>query len=507
MRIFGRVICLLLALLLPITACAMEGAVYEVFVPSFMDSNGDSIGDISGIKEQIPYLQSLSIKGIWLTPIHPSPSYHGYDVTDYKAIRKEYGSIEDFKQLISELDRADIALILDFVVNHSSSEHPWFVSACESLSIEPCGAEKCTKEPLCRQHNPYVDYYNFTYGSGQHSVKGAEGWYYLGVFGPHMPDFNLDNKNVRHELMDIAHFWMDLGVKGFRLDAVIHYYEQNSAKNEEFLRWLVAGIKEHNKNTYIVGEAWSDTATVMRLYSSGIDSLFDFAIHGSTGIIAEFLRSGDGKALSERLEKHYSNLQALDNPVQNAVFLGNHDTGRIAGILRRDLQKLKQAAALYLTIPGVPFIYYGEEIGMTGSGRDENKRLPMLWNANGDGLCLAPSDADQKQKLKQGVFEQDGDEASLLNFYRELLSVREQCPVFANGKLKAIDAQNSSLAAWQVFDGEDRLTVLHNLSAEPIKEPISWGGELIFVFDLGEGVPEIIDNILLMPAFSSCIFY
>ena len=506
MRIFGRVICLLLVILFPLSSFAMEGPVYEVFVSSFMDSNGDSIGDISGIKEQIPYLQSLSIKGIWLTPIHPSPSYHGYDVTDYKAIRKEYGSIEDFKGLISELDSAGIALILDVVVNHSSSEHPWFVSACESLVIEPCGSESCTSKPLCREHNPYVEYYNFTYGSGQHSVEGADGWYYLGVFGPHMPDFNLDNENVRHELMDIAKFWMDLGVKGFRLDAVIHYYEQNSAKNEEFLSWLVSGIKEHNQNTYIVGEAWSDTTTIMRLYNSGINSLFDFAIHGSSGIIAEFLRSGDGKALSTHLEKHYSSLQALDEPVQNAVFLGNHDTGRIAGILRRDIQKLKQAAALYLTLPGVPFIYYGEEIGMTGSGKDENKRLPMLWNAKGDGLCLAPSDADQKQKLKQGVLEQEGDEASLLNFYRELLSARTECSAFYHGNIEAVDVKSNSIAAWNVYDDENRLTVLHNLSAEPIEEPICWSGELLFSFDLGEGAPEVVGDTLLMPAFSSCIF-
>lgn len=502
-----RLLALLLALLLiPLPSPALEGVVYEIFVASFQDSDGDGMGDLKGIEQQLPYIQTLHPKGLWLMPIHPSPSYHKYDVVDYLSIDPAYGTMEDFDSLVAALNNKGIGLILDLVLNHTSSEHPWFLSAQKSLNIPPCGQEICPHQEGCRQHNKYVGYYLFAEGTGKHPVPGAEGWYYHSNFGHHMPDLNLDNPDVREEITNIAHFWLDKGVQGFRLDAVIHYYEQNGEKNASFLSWFNNMVKAHTPDTYIVAEAWSDKNTIANLYQSGIDSLFDFPLSGADGYIIKALRSKDGQTLVKTLVQNNQALLKAHPLAQNAPFLSNHDTGRIAGILRRDVTQLKLAAALYLTLPGVPFIYYGEEVGMTGSGRDENKRLPMLWRGDGQGLTLPPKDADQPQRQPLGVLEQEANPASLLSYYRALLSARENCPEMARGSMEALETEHQAIAAYTIHDEQGACTVLHNLGEEAISLDITWPGKLLFAGGNEYGTPELQGSILLLPPKTSSIF-
>ena len=465
---------LLLALILcliPFAAASGVSAVYEVFTGSFYDSNGDGIGDIDGICEKLDYIQTLGVDGLWLTPVSPSPSYHKYDVTDYVGIDPAFGTLADFDMLADACAARGITLIFDLVIKHTSSQHPWFVSAVESLQAGDL-------------NNPMIDYYQFTQGLGDHQVKGTD-WYYAAGFSPDMPELNLNNPSVREEIKTIAAFWLNHGVGGFRLDAVTHYYDGQQESNIAFLAWLNDTVKAINPNAFIVGEAWSDEVTVLEYYKSGIDALFNFPL-SSTGSLSKSMRSQAGQSFTARIAKWQQDIAAVNPNAVAAPFLGNHDQGRIAGVLVGDLQMEKQAAVLYLLSPGVTFLYYGEEIGMTGSGDDPNKRLPMLWSI-GDitGMCQPPEGATQAQRLKVGVDEQENDPNSLLSFYRSVLVFRNQYPVFVHGDVTAVETTDPRLGTFTISDGEQTLFIAHNFSHdETLFMPSD--GTLLVVFDTGE---------------------
>ena len=190
---------------------AFEGAIYEIFPGSFADGNGDGKGDLMGIAQKADYIASLGVGAVWLTPFYPTVSYHGYDVMDYCDVRPSMGGMEAFDEMLKTLHEKNIAVIIDLVLNHSSHYHPWFTDACTALAL---GKE-----------SPYLDYYTFSRegGANMHAVPGASGWYYLGEFGHHMPDLNLDNAKLRLEIEGILRFWLEKGVDGFRLDATTHY--------------------------------------------------------------------------------------------------------------------------------------------------------------------------------------------------------------------------------------------------------------------------------------------
>ena len=402
----------------PICASA-SGVIYEIFPGSFADANGDGHGDLAGVTAKADYIASLGVSAVWLTPIYPSPSYHGYDVVDYCAIHPKMGTMEDFDAMLGALHQRSLSVYLDLVLNHTSSDHPWFTQACAALTE---GRE-----------SGFIDYYNFSKepGANMHAVPGAQGWYYLGEFGSHMPDLNLDSSTVREEIRSIAAFWLERGVDGFRLDATTHYYGGDTEKNTAFLTWLMETLRAIKPDIYVVGEAWTDDATISRMYDSGISSLFHFSLADSTGAIATAVREQNGAKLARTIAAY--NVSGADAP-----FLTNHDMGRSAGVLMNDAGKMRAAAAAYLLAPGRPTVYYGEEIGMNGSGRDENKRLPMLWGED-DFTCNPPEKADQKQRLKVGVLAQEADESSLLNTYRKLIALRNSTPEVDSEAPQALD--------------------------------------------------------------------
>ncbi|MDD4495562.1 MAG: alpha-amylase family glycosyl hydrolase [Eubacteriales bacterium] len=428
---------------------------YEIFVRSFYDSDGDGIGDIKGVTSKLDYIsKDLGADGIWLMPVMPSPTYHKYDVKDYYAIDPQYGTLDDFEELIAEADERDVKIIIDLVVNHTSNLHPWFSQAVDAL--------------WTGEDSKYIDYYNFTLENpGQGFNKITDKYFYECRFVSGMPDLNLDNEEVRTEILDIARFWLDKGVGGFRLDAVTSFYTGNTTENVEFLRWLCDSIREQKSDAYIVGEVWSDGGTIANYYESGIDSLFNFAFSQPDGKIVKSLNSSGGDTFVNGLVSWQETIRAQNPEAIDALFLSNHDNARSAGFLMRDLARQKMAASMYLLAPGNPFIYYGEEIGMNGSGIDENKRLPMLWSSDStEGMPFAPPNATQSVTKIEGVLEQLADRDSLLNHYAQLLRIKAVNPEIARGDIRSFETGMTDIAAFSVTYIDKTVYIFHNLSEE-----------------------------------------
>ncbi|ABX42705.1 alpha-amylase family glycosyl hydrolase [Lachnoclostridium phytofermentans] len=450
---------------------------YEIFVYSFYDSNGDGIGDINGVISKLDYINDgndatdsdLGFNGIWLMPIMPSTTYHKYDVTDYYNIDPQYGTLEDFKNLVSECHKRGIHLIIDFVFNHTSAKHPWFleaVSYLESLKEgEEPDLEKC----------PYVGYYHFTKdynGSKTYYKAGTSNWYYEGVFWDQMPDLALENENVRKEIEDIAKYWLDLGVDGFRLDAAKEYFSGEKERNIEVLKWFSDYVKSVKEDADIVAEVWDEEGTIAAYYESGIPSLFNFPLSQHNGLItntARKLGTSSGKNFAKtllRLDEKYKegNPKYIDAP-----FISNHDTTRISAQCVNDEDQMKMSAGMLLTMNGSPYVYYGEEIGMNSKGtKDENKRLPMQWSATDTtGITTPPANADSVEQKFPPVDEQMKDPLSLYNYYKRAVRIRNENPEIARGDMSVIEelCTKDISAIKKVYQGSE-IVILYNINTE-----------------------------------------
>ncbi len=440
---------------------------YEIFVYSFCDSNGDGIGDLQGVISKLDYLQNMGITGIWFMPIHPSTSYHKYNVTDYYAIDPAYGTMEDFEQLMAECEKRDIHVILDLVVNHTGSEHAWFQEATAYLQ----SLKGADPDPAACK---YLDYYHFTKepGDGDRIVSGT-GWYYQGMFDYAMPDLNLDNEEVKAEITAIMDFWLKKGVAGFRVDAAKEFYTGNPEKNIEFMAWLQSTATELKSDCYMVAEVWDSFTAIADYYKSDFVSIFNYAFGNNDGKIIKVLQgAGNGSVVStyatalEKADKAYreNNPDYIDAP-----FLSNHDVGRIAGFVSRDENKTKLAAAMNLFMSGSAFIYYGEEIGMVGSGDDPSKRAPMVWNnAGDDGTTTPPPGCTLPQEYPFGSLEdQVNDAGSIYNYYRQAIAIRNALPVISHGQTTAETALNKGCVSAQRKTWEDdSCIILMNISQD-----------------------------------------
>ena len=411
---------------------------YEIFVYSFCDSDGDGIGDFNGITSKLDYLEELGINGIWLMPIHPSTSYHKYNVSDYYAVDPEYGTMEDFEKFMAECEKCDIRVILDLVVNHSGSENVWFKEAVSYLQNLEDGKEPDVSE--CK----YLDYYFFTkeQESGYREVEGTD-WYYEARFNYDMPDLNLHSEALRAEITEIMKFWLDKGVAGFRLDAAKEFYSGQVDKNIEVLNWIQETAETLKPDVYLVAEVWESFLQIAEYYKSGITSVFNFAFGNADGKIISVLR-GAGKedrvtSYATALEKADAAYAASNPEYIDAPFLSNHDVGRIAGFCTLHEQKTKLAGAMNLFMSGSAFIYYGEEIGMVGSGNDPSKRAPMYWNdARDNGTTNPPPECELPDEYPFGSLEQQaGDDDSVYNYYRQAIAIRNAIPAISHGKTTA----------------------------------------------------------------------
>lgn len=437
---------------------------YEIFVRSFYDSNGDGIGDLKGVTQQLDYLKDLGIGGIWLMPINSSPSYHGYDVTDYYGINPAYGTLADFQELLKQAHQRDIKVIMDLVVNHTSSEHPWFKSA------------------VADPNSPYRDWYTWAKPGETLAPDGATGanpWHtsatgnYLGIFWGGMPDLNMDNPAVREEMIKTGQYWLKQGVDGFRLDAAKHIYEdfkseankkETKEKNVAWWQEFRQGMNEVNPNTYLVGEVWDSTAKIGPFLDDALDSCFNFDLAKS---ILGMVQSESPMDIGFTLERIYDFYNtSSQGKFIDATFLSNHDGNRVMSDLAGNINQAKMAASVLLTLPGNPFIYYGEEIGMKGMKPDELIREPMLWSETSDEGLTTWEPRTYNTDISIAVSKQSDDPNSLLAHYKQMIAWRNEMPALRDGAILSYAMDQTKAVSYQRITQQAKALVVHNITKE-----------------------------------------
>ena len=454
---------------------------YEVFVRSFQDSNGDGKGDLPGLISRLDYLNDgnpntttdLGVDALWLMPVFDSPSYHGYDVVDYERIEPDYGTVEDLERLCAEAHRRGMRVIVDFVINHTSSQHPWFVESASSPDSPRRDWYMWSDRDL--GWKPPWDI--FATGTTWHPRNGA---YYYGVFWGGMPDLNLKTPAVREEMKRLASFWLARGVDGFRLDAARYLIETgggvtsqaDTPETHAFWKEFAAHVRSVKPDAVLVGENWTSTSIIATYYGSTArvpmgDELplnFNFPLAEQ---MMKATREGNATGLAVKLAEMRTHYPA---GVADAPFLTNHDHVRVATQLGKNAGQLANAAALLLTLPGAPFLYYGEEVGMANgtTANDEAKRTPMPWNADtGGGFTTGtPWFSFAPGREQANVAAQVDAPGSLLSRYRGLIRARHASEALARGGLALLTSTQGSspTLAFVRTLGEERVLVVHNLT-------------------------------------------
>lgn len=492
-----------------------EIVVYQIYPRSFKDSNGDGIGDIRGIIEKLDYLQNLGIGAIWLSPVYQSPNDdNGYDISDYEAIMEEFGTMEEMEEFLFEANKRNIKIVMDLVVNHTSDEHQWFIEAKKS------------------QENPYRDYYVWadpkSDGSVPNDLKStfsgpawkfdeASGQYYLHLFSQKQPDLNWENQKVRQAIYDMMNFWIDKGIGGFRMDVIdlvgkkpLEGITGNGPKLHDYLQEMnQATFGKHDLLT--VGETWGATPEIAKLYSNPdrheLSMVFQFEHVGldqQEGKEKWDLRPIKMSELKEVLTKWQTE---LGDEGWNSLFWNNHDLPRIISRWGNDqeyrIQSAKLFAILLHMMKGTPYIYQGEEIGMTNTaikdireaadietinmyserlangydkaeiiesinakGRD-NARRPIAWDMSENGgfttgkpwLALNENyrDINVEAALK--------DPNSIFYTYKDLIQLRKDHPIIVWGSFELLDTADDVFSYYREYEGE-RWLVVANLSDE-----------------------------------------
>ncbi len=448
-----------------------DAVYYEVFVRSFADSvegakANDGIGDLKGLTERLDYLNDgnpntstdLGVNALWLMPIMQSPSYHGYDVTDYLQVEADYGTNADFQAFLNAAHARGIKVILDLVLNHASSQHPRFLAAKDPASNY---RDWFVWSPT----NPgYVGPWGETVWH-----RSGDAWYY-GVFWSGMPDWNFRNGAVTSYMRDVSRFWLEsMNVDGFRLDAIRHLVENGSvqADTPETHQWLkeyIAFYKGLKPDAMTVGEVWT-TSDIVATYAGEMDMTFQFDLAAA---ILDAANNANGARLESELTRVWSHFP----PSQFATFITNHDQNRVMTELGGDQGKAKLAATLLLTMPGVPFIYYGEEIGMTGAKPDELIRTPLQWSsANHAGFSsVTPWEPPNSDYPQVNIAAQTANGGSLLNHYRKLVHLRRDHPALAKGDLNLINTSANNLVAFLRQSSGQSVLVILNLSGGTVND-------------------------------------
>ena len=445
-----------------------DAVFYEVFVRSFRDSDGDGTGDINGLIEQLDYLNDgdpttnddLGVTGIWLMPIMESPSYHGYDVVDYFQVDEEYGTEEDFRRLVEEAHARGIRVIVDLVTNHTSREHPWFQEARDPDSDR-------RDWYVWEEENPG---YRGPWGQQVWHKEGDE--YYYGVFWEGMPDLNYENPEVTEAMYGAARYWLeDMGADGFRLDAIKHVVEdgrlqENTPATHEWLQGFYTFYKDVNPEAFAVGEAWTGTQQVLDYTGDEVDVAFQFDL-------AEDIISASRDGLGSLVSKTQAEIVEAYPPGQYATFIANHDQNRVMSQLRGDEDGAKIAASILLTSPGVPFIYYGEEIGMMGAKPDEDIRRPMQWTGDGPGAGFSdgrPWRPPYEDFEERNVALQETDPDSLLSHYRSLIHLRNDHEALRSGDWTLVETSPGRLYAFLRHSDDETILVLINPGKKSIDD-------------------------------------
>lgn len=509
-----------------------EGVVYQIYPRSFKDSNNDGIGDLKGIIEKLDYLKELGIGIIWLSPIYQSPlDDNGYDISDYRDILEEFGTMDDFITLVNEIHKRGMKLIMDMVLNHTSDQHKFF------------------KEARSDVNSPYRDYYYFRKGNNGKlpnnwtSFFGGKAWsynkdtddYYLHLFAPSQPDLNWENEEVKKEFKDVLRFWLDLGVDGFRLDVINILSKRNSLPNGR--RRIALTGREHYVNgpkmhkllqelnddvfskydCFTVGETVLIDADEALRYTGGekreLDMLFTFE-HTSVDTINNikwFIRKFKPKRLKRVLDRYQ---KVLNNKGWNTLFFENHDQPRVVSRWGNTEKYHNESAKLLATIlyfqQGTPFVYQGQEIAMTNAdftcldeykdvethniykiGRKtfrfthkrmmgkikymsrDNARTPMQWDDSinagfSNGTPWIRVNSNFKNiNVKKSIKDKD----SVYNYYKKIFELRKKYPVIIYGDYNPLFSKNRHIYAYERTLNNDSLIVVANFSIKVRKFP------------------------------------
>lgn len=503
--------------------------IYQIYPKSFQDSNGDGIGDLNGIKQRIPYLKELGINAVWLNPVFVSPQVdNGYDVSNYFAIDPRMGTMKDMESLIQALHKAGIHIIMDFVLNHTSDQHPWFQDAI--------------KDP----HSIYRDYYIFAGQNGKRpnnwgSFFGGSVWepdpagtgeFYFHLFDKRMPDLNWKNPEVRHAMLEIAEFWLDKGIDGLRLDAFIHIGKADLRQNfpsadnsdqpivaepffanlpqvQKWMRPFCEQIKQDYPDTLLLGEAASASVNLAVDYTAKENHLMDSVItfryftEDNSKVDHSFLDQYQPKPLDMTAFKQNQTVwqQTLSGVSEPTLYWGNHDMARLrTRIAKTDTQACSLAMLMYLQ-RGIPIIYYGEELGLqnleftdvkdfhdqtvqpfidsamkAGKSKEEALRMvsathklpargPMPWNdEKGYGFSKAKPWLSGKKLDQANVAAEIDDNKSMFSFYQKMLQLK-QTKLFQNGSYYLLATDKNSYVYQRDLDHESAIVAV-SLSPE-----------------------------------------
>jgi maltose alpha-D-glucosyltransferase/alpha-amylase len=481
---------------------------YEINVRSFYDSSGDGIGDIQGVIQKLDYLEYLGVNCIWLLPINPSPLRDGgYDITNYTDIHADYGNLDDFKALTKAAHSRGMRIITDLVLNHTSVAHPWF------------------QEARSDKNSPYRNYYVWSDDDKKYkdtriiftdteesnwSWDDEAGQYYWHRFFSHQPDLNYDNEAVHQEMLGIMKFWLDLGIDGFRLDAIPYLYEREGTTSEnlietiDFLKRTRQFVDSINPEAVLLAEANQWPEDTIPYFGEG--DVLQMAFHFPLMPRIYLALSQESR---EPILDILARTQEIPENTQWCLFLRNHDEltlemvsgeernllwehyapskdmrlnlgirRRLAPLLDHEIERILLANSLILTMPGSPGIYYGDEIGMADDTLRPDRdgvRTPMQWdNTESAGfsaqrpemLFAMPLRQDNSQPIHANVKQQREDQGSLLERMRHLLKIREQYALFSTGNL-SWENHNlpTSILAFKRYEADQELLILHNLSA------------------------------------------
>ncbi len=438
---------------------------YEIFVGSFSDSDGDGVGDLKGILNRMDYLndgdpasgKSLGVEGLWLTPVFASPSYHKYDVTDYYKIDPKFGTTDDLKALIDACHARGVKLILDLPINHTGRLNAWFSAF---VTARRSGNES----------DPYYDFYvavdkngPFPTGRSFTPIAGTDVCYESN-FSEDMPELNFDSENVRQAVLDVAKYYLDLGVDGFRFDAAKYVYFGDNAVSEDFWDWYMKELRKIDPDVYAVAEVW-DSDGITDIYFPSVNC-FDFTVSGASGLISETAKGGNVNTYTSYVQRYIKKVSAMRDSALYTPFISNHDMDRAAGFLNVAGGNMKVAANILILGPGSPFIYYGEELGMRGSrggaNTDANRRLAMLW---GDGDTVKDPEGTTygaDKQIEDTALTQAADGNSLLTYYKKVIAIREMNPEIARGQYQALSFSGTNVGGFISEWNGKAVCVLHN---------------------------------------------
>ena len=514
---------------------------YQIFIASFADSDGDGMGDLRGIINNLDYLGELGVDTLWLTPFQTSNSYHGYDIMDYFTVDPRFGTLDDYRELLYKAHSKGMKVLLDFVLNHTSISNPWFIKS-QNLEKETITLPDGTKKEI--DYRNFYTWQNEDYVNSLGSTakaqwyKDSNGYYFYSSFGSSMPELNFDYQATRDAILEVALYWMSFGLDGFRLDAVKHIYMEN--ENPHHSDWIVpdgsysfdmnkdahffmefnAKLKATYPNALLLGENFNGNPTYLAGLYGGMDSQFNFNWYYDT---TRNLYGGNAGGIMNQYVATQNAFAAVRSDYIDGIFTSNHDVQRARdrvydpsdngpGVPRssrygganwtKSENLAKTYAALCLTMPGITWIYNGDELGMfgtktanpagEGSGHEDRWfRQPMKWTtALGDNSsnCRYPMgfnnyyiEWDALNAQLHGVAEQRAEANSIFNLYKALIAIRHENPVLARGRVVS-HTSGGAVVCYSVTDGTNEILVYVNVSegAQDVSYAVPQGAQALY---------------------------